>query len=202
MTISVAIASENDDYDGEIYRELISIVLGVPAVKWTGGIKFSGCRSVAKQAGIFLARAASAGVRHALLAVDNDGGSRFRLEHRESDATLLFDVDDSDSCRECWLSSAVPTAWVASGGKLCVAVPVQTIETWLLVLDGQSLVPSPEQVYDRAALKKRFLGKPTPPAQLRLQRARNVLRRTDALSVLAARPSFSRMQSALRTWIV
>src|SRR5690349_17010072 len=134
MTLTVAIASECDPFDGEIYRHVTEALLGRPVQKWIGTSKFDGCRAVAKLAPAFLAAAAKAGVRHALLAVDNDGGGRRRPEHADTDVPVAFDIDDDQTCRECWLLQAVPSDWPTLGGQTCVVAPVQAIETWLLVL--------------------------------------------------------------------
>jgi hypothetical protein len=79
-------------------------------------------------------------------------------------------------------------------------VPVQVIETWLLVLRGDALTPTPEHVSNRNALKKQFFGKPHPPLATRVQMARQVLGRPDALEILGARPSFQRFVERIRGW--
>jgi hypothetical protein len=134
--------------------------------------------------------------------VDNDGGARRRPEHDPADAPPPFRVDDDDTCRECWLSQAIPASWSATGGRACVVVPVQAIETWLLFLRGDALTPTPEQAhgYHRPTLKRQFFGKPTPPAATRLALARAELARPDAIELLRARPSFRRFDAAIAGW--
>jgi len=200
MTLKVAIASEYDLYDGEIYRFLLQEILGVSVEKWPNSYAFSGCRTVAKLAPAFLAAAASSGIEHALLAVDNDGGARRRPEHEPGHVPPSFRLDDDEACRECWLVEAVPKSWMASGAKVCVGVPIQTLETWLLTLRGDVLHPTAEQHYGRAALKKRFFGKPTPPLAGRIRLALEVLRKPNALATLRTRPSFARFEAAARAW--
>jgi hypothetical protein len=58
VTLRVAIASEYDAYDGEIYRFLISRLLGREVERWTGEFSFHGNRSVVKLAPAFLDAAA------------------------------------------------------------------------------------------------------------------------------------------------
>lgn len=200
MTLTVAIASECDQYDGEIYRYLLEAVLRVTVVKWTGTFVFSGYRTVAKLAPAFLAAAAGHNVRHAILAVDNDGGARRRPEHADHHESAVFAIDDDDMCRECWLTQSLPAAWGPSGERACVVVPVQVIETWLLAIRGSVLTPSAEQKYSRSAIKKEFFGKPMPPLAQRIALAVHELQKPDALTILGERPSFRRFMNRLQGW--
>src|SRR5688572_25405111 len=78
----VAIATENDDYDGDVYRALLEISLARPVERWNARDKrFSGWKSIARLADPFLRAAELDGVTHALFAIDNDGGSKRRPEH-------------------------------------------------------------------------------------------------------------------------
>jgi len=129
MTLAVAIASEHDAFDGEVYRRLLERLLARPVTRWSGSFVFNGCKSVAKLCPAFLEAASAAGIRHALLAIDNDGGARRRPEHDDTHVPPAFDVDDDETCRECWLHQAVPSSWTADSRRHCVAVPVQVIET-------------------------------------------------------------------------
>ncbi len=63
MTLTVAIASENDAFDGVLYEMLLERLLARPTSRWTGTFVFPGCKAVAKQCPAFLAAAAAAGVR-------------------------------------------------------------------------------------------------------------------------------------------
>src|SRR5580704_8864263 len=155
MTLPVAIASEQDAFDGQLYELLLERLLGRPVARWTGTFAFNGCRSVAKLCPAFLLAAEAAGVEHALLAVDNDGGARRRPEHEPGHVPPAFALDDDVTCRECWLTQALPASWRAEPRRSCVVVPVQVIETWLLVLRGDALTPTPEHLNDRNVLKRR-----------------------------------------------
>ena len=82
MTLRVAIAAENLETDGEIYRDLLEVVLGVPVERFTpGAASFRGWKTVYRLAPLFLELAADAGFDRALLAIDNDGGAKRRPEH-------------------------------------------------------------------------------------------------------------------------
>jgi hypothetical protein len=200
--VDVAIASEWDAYDGEIYAYLASVITGHTITKWNGGITFNGCRSVAKLAGLFLTNAERAGVQHAILAVDNDGGANGPPQHDVAHVPPpSFVLTDDDVCRECWLNQCVPATWTAGGGKHCIVVPVQAIETWLLAVRGVPFnAPSPEAYYNRRAMKAAFFGKPTPSQATRIQLAINELQKPGAMAVLEARPSFLRFREQLATW--
>lgn len=202
MTLTVAIASENDSFDGEVYRVLLAQLLGVPVVRWVGSFAFNGYKSVAKVAPAFLLAAAAAGVEHALFAIDNDGGASRNPEHEPSHVAPPFDLTDDRSCRECWLQSALPNAWKEGTGRLGIVVPVQLIETWLLVLRGAPLEPTPEQAsaYNRNALKKKFFGKTTPPLATRIALAKAELEKPNALDLLEERPSFRRFAERVAAW--
>lgn len=197
MPLTVAIASEYDPYDGEIYRFLLEGLLGVQVVKWTGTFSFNGYKSVAGLAHPFLTAAANQGVGHAVLAVDNDGGAVRRPEHAAECSPVPFDIEDDDSCRDCWLGQATPLTWT---GKTCIGVPVQTVETWLLAIRGHAFPRAPERYYGRPYLKRFFWGKPQPPVATRVQLALAELRKPHALGVLAQRPSFRRFALRLVGW--
>ena len=64
MTLRVAIASEYDLYDGEIYRFLLEKILAQPVERWVGDYSFTGNRSVVKLAPAFLATAAWVVIRN------------------------------------------------------------------------------------------------------------------------------------------
>ncbi len=145
MTLEVAIASEQDAYDGEIYRLLLERLLGRPVVRWTGDFVFNGYKSVAKACDAFLHAASAAGIRHALLAVDNDGGARRHPEHEVTHPPVPFNLNDDEGCRECWLTATIPSSWTTGEMRLCVVVPVQVIDA----IDVLRARPSFQRFADR-----------------------------------------------------
>ncbi|MCA9596329.1 MAG: hypothetical protein KC776_23605 [Myxococcales bacterium] len=200
MTLRVAIASEYDLYDGEIYRFLLEKILAQPVERWVGDYSFTGNRSVVKLAPAFLATAARVGIRHAVLAVDNDGGAKRRPEHDEGHAPAPFDIDDDVRCRECWLTASIPARWSTLGGMTCVVVPVQVVETWLLCVRGDEFPREPERAFDRRALKTRFFGKPMPPVSTRIEMAIELLSAPHAMGALRKRPSYLRFEKRAVAW--
>jgi hypothetical protein len=197
--LTVAIATEYDQYDGEVYRALLERLLGVEIGRWQTDMRFNGDRSVRKLAEPYLLAAARHGVRHALFAIDNDGGARRRPEH-EDHHSIDPALDDDDCCRVCWLSASIPPSWQQEGRMLCVVVPVQALETWLLFLRGDLSEPTPEQCYDRGVLKRRFFGRPLPPVETRTALALAQVQQPGAIERLRQRRSFRLMEELLRTW--
>jgi hypothetical protein len=200
--LTVAIASENDAVDAEVYRVLLTRLLGTDVQRWQTDIRFDGggFRRVHNLAPTFLALAANQGVTRALVAIDNDGGSQRCPEHVASHEATRDGADET-ACRICWLSQRVPDAWKQEPHRACVVVPVQTLETWLLVLKHHDFEGKPpEKTYDRPALKKKFYGRPIPPSHRCTELALQQLQRPDALDILRQRPSFQHFAEQLRAW--
>ncbi len=195
----IGFASENDDYDALIYRRLTELVVQRSVTSWNHGLRFSGVNHVRKQLPAFLGRARDAAVQHVVLAVDNDGGSRRHPEHEDSHDRMA-QAADPDGCRVCQLESVVPDDW-RQGSRHVVVTPVQTLETWLLVLRGHGMPnPVPENNYARRELKKMFWGGGKPPQSDRIAMAMDLVNRQGALSILMERPSFERFATAVRNW--
>jgi hypothetical protein len=215
---TVAIAAEYDGYDAEIYRVLLERLLGQPVVQWSTEMRFNGDQSVRKLVKPYLTAAAAQGVQHALVSVDNDGGTRRRTramppgggaaplprpEHEDDHDHGAQAADVKNGCRVCWVLAALPPEWTANGGKRCIVVPVQTIETWLLCIRGDAFKAlTPEQEYDPDVLKKRFFDNPMSPepVQLRLARALAEIRKPGALDILRQRRSFRHFEAQLADW--
>jgi len=91
---------------------------------------------------------------------------------------------------------------VCGGSKACITVPVQTIETWLLAIRGEPVfaTATPEQQYNRQFLKKAFYRTSALPMASKVALAMAELQKTDALAVLAQRPSFARFTARLTHW--
>lgn len=198
--LTIAIGAESIDYDAEIYRALLEILLNTPIVRHPTQLRFSGWPSVLSLAETYLYEADRDGVKHALFAIDNDGGAKEHLEHDPAHDAAAEAANDI-GCRACLLAESLPVWWTAKAGKRCVVVPVQTLETWLLCIRGDAFTaPSPEQQYDPDLLKKRFFGKPQPPAPVRLTRALAEIGKPGAIDVLRQRRSFRHFEAQLADW--
>ena len=198
--LTIAIAAENDGYDAEIYRVLLELLLGQPVARYATQRRFTGWRSVLEHSEAYLRDADRQRIRHALFAVDNDGGAKCAPEHEPTHDAPTHAADD-DGCRVCTLAATLPRWWTASGSKRCIVVPVQTLETWLLHVRGDAFTaPTPEQQYGRRVLKKRFFGKSPLPETERLRMALAEVRKPDALDVLRQRRSFRHFEAQLADW--
>ena len=108
---------------------------------------------------------------------------------------------DKDGCRVCRLLDAIPPTWTSGEYHHCVVVPVQTIETWLMCIKGHSFnAPSPEQYYNRAAMKRQFFGRAGLPVRVHTQLAMAELQKPEALDILRERLSFQHFENQLTTW--
>jgi hypothetical protein len=203
--IDVAIATENNDFDGVIYRELLERLLGKPVRDWQSDqpvLFTNGWVRVIQQAPTWLKLAARAGVRHALIAIDNDGAPEHVPQH-----DLRAQADDPDGCCTCRLLQKVSSAWSHDDRHACVVVPVQMIETWLLVLGGHAFATAtPEQEYKPKRLKglfklTQFPGIDRVTQRMKLARALELIRQPQALHRLRERPSFQRFEAQVASWL-
>lgn len=197
----VAIASENPEYDGEIYRRLLELTIGAGVRRFETDMVIRSRTGIPGRVQPFLRRALDEGVRHALIGVDNDGGASRRPEHEDTHRRDEQLLDPNSACSVCWLEQFIPPWWTSERGQQCLVVPVQTIETWLLILRGHTFASAPESTYHRDVLKKCFFGKPFPPSAERLKLALAEVNKPDALERLRARPSFARFEQQARAWL-
>lgn len=191
-----AFACENPVFDASVYARLVALEIAGPVDPWTHDVVFTGWQSIKSQLPYFLRLAMDAGVRHAVVAVDNDGGARRRPGHEAShDASTQ--ANDPDGCRVCAMTTWVPPDWT---GDAVLAVPVQTIETWLLVLKDPAFEAGrPETRYHKRVLKRDLFGETSSPAS-RSELAFELLSRGDARDLLLRRPSYRHFAEQLGRW--
>ena len=200
--LCVAIACESDDHDAVVYRRLLELLLGRPIERWRDErtFRFYGHKHTLKLLKPYLADAMSDGVQHALIALDNDGGSKKNPEHtvaHHSEEQAAQEV----GCRFCKAVESVPRLWTAGGNLTAVGVPVQALETWLLCVRQYEFgTATPERQYDRRHLKRALYGSPLPPAAERASLGVELLGRDDAVAVLRSRLSFRLLESQLAAW--
>jgi len=199
--MKVAIGGESKQYDPEVYRFLLGRVLRTDIERWESDIVFlPGWKGLLKILPTYLDRAASAGVRHALVAIDNDGGADGPAEHEMNHQASLEAAKDR-GCRTCLLLDTLPPDWREGQRYRCTVVPVQTLETWLLCVRGDKLkAPTPEQFYYRWYLKKLFFGSPIPEEAERARLAIDQLGKPDALDILRQRRSYRYFEMQLCGW--
>jgi hypothetical protein len=133
-----------DETDEEIFAVILNRALGTPieADKTTYRFRRGGCSQALELAPLVALRAANAGLDGALFAIDNDGKPEHTAAH-----------SNDPSCRFCQLQEAAnvakPLGWSRPGLpslRYFFAVPVQVIETWLLIVKGHPFSGRPEAV--------------------------------------------------------
>lgn len=200
--LRVALATENNRMDGSFFLALLRL-LGVDAEPWsTSAQPFTGWQGIFKNLPEYLALAKDDGVRHALVAADNDGGGVRHPPHVETHDQAAHAQDHKAGCRACRFRERIPQDWRNEPFSACVVVPVQTIETWLLVLrDHEFANVVPEKNYDRGSLKKQFWATDLQaPDARRVEIIASALAREDALDVLRQRPSFVQFEAQVGGW--
>lgn len=197
----VAIASESNQFDREVYRRLLELVLEIGVSAFKTDIEFGNRTRVRTLANAFLERVLGQGVRHALFAIDNDGGMARRPAHDPAHNRIEQMTNPNDACSTCLMDSSVAPKWYELGVQVVFVVPIQTIETWLLVAQGSPFEGRPENTYHRPTLKKRLYGKPEPPVARRLEVALSVLSDPNALERMRALQSFVLFEQQVRSWL-
>lgn len=192
--LRVAVATENSQFDGALYVKLLELLLQRPVEGFYGAPpkNFSGRPSLRGNLGLLVAEALSAGVRHLLVGIDNDGGSARRLEHNDEHTPEHALENPNDACSTCWLLHLRGDHWEQLTG-FCLVVPVQTFEAWLLYARGEELKSS----WSRSHLKKRCYGSPLPDVRERRRIAEEALTTTESLSRLRQLGSFQCFEQQL-----
>lgn len=125
-----------DDTDEEVFRVLLSRILGREVVPSETPYRFArgGWTNALRMAPIIARDAYRQGLDGALFAIDNDGAAPTHLPAHG---------DGAEGCRLCELRAAArvqePLSWPRHGLpslRYFFAVPVQTLETWLLLARG------------------------------------------------------------------
>lgn len=205
MALSAFVATENGRFDASIYCALAARVTGLALEPWDKSGHFDhGRQFVIRNIPAFMIEAAKAGVRHAIVAVDNDGGSKRRIEHEEAHDAAPDVSDWNRCCSECLLQHRVPLEWRDAGGAACIVVPVQAIETWLLAVCGWNFGGKrPEDFHSRTMLKRRYrelvygVNEERDEA-FRIEKALAAVASDAALERLRERPSFLRFEAQAR----
>jgi len=178
-----------DDTDEEVFRTLLSRMLAHPID--VDGYRFprGGCGVALAVAYKVARRAYHAGLDGALFAVDNDGAPR----HRASEVSC--------DCRLCELRRAAavdePRGWSRPGLsplQYFFAVPVQTLETWLLHARGWDFAGAAETLRATAAgwrqLKTALYGAADPDRSRMREVVRPLLQALEPETLAARSPSF------------
>lgn len=198
----VAIASENNGVDGRLIGELVRMLRGIAIEAWPSWHHRlpGGWGGVVDSTTTFLKLATGDGVQRAVLMIDNDGGAKRRPEHLPSHDQIQEAKNREDGCATCLLSAQVPAEWLSLPNRACVVVPVQTLETWLLVAAGSAFKnPVPERNFHRRVLKRDLYGA-TEGDDAKLTLALATLQNPNALTRLRQRPSFAAFEQQIQAW--
>jgi hypothetical protein len=183
------------DNDRVIYSRLVEKLAGEPIVIHKGeyAVREGGFVPALMLAHRVTRNAFRAGADAVVLAVDNDGS--------ESLHSSVNHLKRDEHCRWCSLHFAANAAevqrWAKAEGRsfeVIVGVPVQTLETWLLLANDYPFPGPPEALgrdaTGRASLKRALYGTPRPDSTLMRERALPLIERLDVAAVLARSESF------------
>ena len=187
-----------DESDEAIFVVILQKILGA-AVEPDGATTYrfppGGWRRALDLAPLVARHAARSGFDGALFAIDNDG----REEHVEEHA-------NAGDCRHCALRHAAnvaePLSWTRPGMpslRYFFAVPIQMVETWLLLVRGHPFSGPPEQVgvdaTGRRQLKRWLYGDESPSRARILAVAIPIANQLEPTALAAASQSFANLLS-------
>ncbi|WP_224240360.1 hypothetical protein [Hyalangium gracile] len=191
-----------DDTDEEVFRVLVSKALGTEVVPSETQYRFArgGWTNALRLAPIIAKDAYHKGLDGALFAIDNDGAApTHSVTHN----------DAAKGCRLCELRTAArihePLSWPRQGLpalRYLFAVPVQTLETWLLLARGHDFKGESETLGrdqpGRAKLKRLLYGMEHPDRDTMRSAALPIAESLDVNALAEVSPSFADFFSQLR----
>jgi len=191
-----------DDTDEEVFRILLSRVWKTEVVLDDQPLRFrlGGWTNALKLAPIIAKAAHQRGLDGAVFAIDNDGAAPTHLPSHQ---------DAVPGCRLCELRTAAriqePLSWPRPGLpplRYVFAVPVQTIETWLLLARGHDFKGQVESLgrdpNGRAKLKKWLYGMEHPDRDTMRSAALPLAKAFDFEALAKVSPSFAAFLSQLQ----
>jgi hypothetical protein len=191
-----------DATDEDVFRVLLSRILGAEVVPDVTQYRFKrGGWTQALQLAPIIAKAAHhKGLDGALFAIDNDGAAPTHL---------LTHKDVTPGCRFCELRAAAkvqePLSWPRPGLpplRYVFAVPVQALETWLLLANGYDFKGEIETLgrdaTGRAKLKKLLYGMEHPDRETMSKAALPIAESLDVAALEKTSPSFAAFLTQLR----
>lgn len=191
-----------DETDEEVFGILLSRIWGTEVIPDATQYRFKrGGWSQALQLAPIIARAAHRnGLDGALFAIDNDGASPSHLPAHKA---------VTPGCRLCELRAAAkvqePLSWPRPGLpplRYIFAVPVQALETWLLLAKGHDFKGESETLgrdpSGRAKLKKLLYGMEHPDRGTMREVARPIAKSLDLGALEDKSPSFAAFLTQLR----
>jgi hypothetical protein len=191
-----------DDTDEEVFRVLLSRALGTEVVPSETPYRFArgGWTNALRLAPLIAKDAYNKGLDGALFAIDNDGSMPLHSAAHK---------DPEQGCRLCELRSAArvqePLSWPRQDLpplRYLFAVPVQALETWLLLARGQDFKGDSEllgrDVSGRKKLKHLLYGMAQPDRDTMRSTALPLAGSLDVNALAKASPSFADFLSQLQ----
>lgn len=162
-------------------------------------VRLGGIDKAIQLAPIVARTAYTQGLDGAVFVIDNDGKPPHAGDH---------DATPNPDCRLCRLRTAAslndPSSWPRPGLSplaFLFAVPVQAIETWLLLMTGYVFKGAPETLgtdaSGRRRLKSLLYGTETPDQLLRDKKSRAALERFDANQLATRSESFRQFRDQI-----
>ncbi|MGZ3461843.1 MAG: hypothetical protein ACXU86_25400 [Archangium sp.] len=188
-----------DVSDKEVFRVLLSRVWKTEVVAEDLRLRTGGWTMALKLAPTFATAAYHRGLDGAVFAIDNDGAVPHLPAHQ----------DAIPGCRLCELRAAaqthVPLSWPRPDLpplRYLFAVPVRTLETWLLLAHGHDFKGQSESLgkdqAGRAKLKKWLYGMEHPDRETMRRAAVPIAESLDIDALAKVSPSFEAFLSQLR----
>jgi hypothetical protein len=189
-----------DDTDEEVFRVLLSRAWKTEVVADELRFRRGGWANALQLAPIIAKAAHQRGLDGAVFAIDNDGAMpTHQPSHQEP----------TPGCRLCELRAAAriqePLSWQRPGLpplRYVFAVPVQAVETWLLLARGHDFKGQAESLghepNGRRKLKKWLYGDETPDRETMRHAALPIARSFDLEALAKVSPSFEAFLSQLR----
>lgn len=189
-----------DDTDEDVFRVLISRAWKTEVVADELRFRRGGWANALQLAPIIAKAAHQRGLDGAVFAIDNDGASpKHQPSHEEA----------TPGCRLCELRAAAriqePLSWKRPGLpplRYVFAVPVQALETWLLLARGHDFKGQAESLghepNGRRKLKKWLYGDETPDREAMRRAALPIAEKLDLEALAKVSPSFEAFLSQLR----
>jgi hypothetical protein len=191
-----------DDTDEEVFRVLLSRILQTEVVPSETPYRFArgGWTNALRLASIIARDAYQKGLDGALFAIDNDGATpTHSAAHQEA----------AKGCRLCELRAAArvhePLSWPRQGLpalRYLFAVPVQTLETWLLLARGHDFKGQSESLgrdpTGRSKLKSLLYGMEHPDRDTMRSAALPVAESLDVEALAKVSQSFADFLTQLR----
>src|SRR5687768_12614608 len=179
LTIAFCVEDKTDEI---IFQTLISRIMGeeiVPDATEYRRRRGGGWTEVMKHAHAYAQRAWTAQLDALFIAIDNDGTTQHSSTHSSS---------PMNDCRRCRLPVLAKATEILSRPRstpftILYGVPVQIIETWLLLARGFAFSGAPETYgigpEDRKTLKAELYGESVPDRETMLRVAKPIVESAD-----------------------